>query len=111
MSTDTDTSESGRRDAYAAAASKVVLITGAGSGIGAATARLPAAGGHRVFLGARRTDRLEALVGELVAAGHSAAYRRLDGTDAADVRSFVDVARAVYGRVAAIAAAGTATER
>ncbi|WP_329399453.1 SDR family oxidoreductase [Streptomyces lydicus] len=78
---------------------KTVVITGASSGIGEATARRLAADGHRVFLGARRTDRLAALTGRLVGAGGSAAYRRVDVTDADDVCAFVDAARAAFGRV------------
>ncbi|WP_234440874.1 SDR family oxidoreductase [Streptomyces rimosus] len=89
----------GDETADAAGPGKVVLITGASSGIGEATACRLAADGHRVFLGARRTDRLAALADRLTAGGHTAAYRRLDVTDPADVRAFVDAARAAYGRV------------
>ncbi|MGW2917886.1 SDR family oxidoreductase [Streptomyces angustmyceticus] len=78
---------------------KVVLITGASSGIGAATARRLAADGHRVFLGARRDERLETLCGEIGSAGGTAAFRRLDVTSAADLRAFVEAARTTYGRV------------
>ncbi|MEU2392288.1 SDR family oxidoreductase [Streptomyces sp. NPDC007369] len=78
---------------------KVVAITGASSGIGAAAARRLAADGHRLLLGARRTDRLEALTGDIAAAGGTAEFRRLDVTDAADVRDFVAAARERYGRV------------
>ncbi|MFH8680384.1 SDR family oxidoreductase [Streptomyces lydicus] len=78
---------------------RTVVITGASSGIGEATARRLAADGHRVFLGARRTDRLAALTDQLVAAGGTAAYRRVDVTDADGVRAFVDAARAAFGRV------------
>lgn len=78
---------------------KVVLITGASSGIGEATARKLALDGHCLYLGARRTERLEHLADELVDSGGTAAFRRLDVTDLADVRSFVEAAHQRFGRV------------
>ncbi|MDV3126741.1 SDR family oxidoreductase [Mycobacterium sp. 21AC1] len=78
---------------------KTVLITGASSGIGDATARRLAAAGHRVFLGARRTDRLQQLVDGIANSGGTASSRRLDVTDPADMRGFVADAVATYGRV------------
>ena len=78
---------------------KVVLITGASSGIGEGCARLLAEKGARVVLGARRVERLQQLVEEITAAGGTAIARRLDVTDAADVQAFVDAALAEYGRV------------
>jgi NADP-dependent 3-hydroxy acid dehydrogenase YdfG len=78
---------------------KVVLVTGASSGIGAGIARELAAGGAKLMLGARRTDRLEALAAELAAAGGVVETRRLDVTDRLDVQAFADAARAVWGRI------------
>jgi NADP-dependent 3-hydroxy acid dehydrogenase YdfG len=78
---------------------KVVLITGASSGIGEATARVVAAAGHHVVLGARRTDRLAALVQDIRAAGGKADHQQLDVTDLASVRAFVDHAHQRHGRI------------
>lgn len=81
---------------------KNIVITGASSGIGAATAARLAADGHRVFLGARRTDRLEQLVKSIAAQGGVASFRELDVTDASDVQGFVDTAGAEFGRIDAL---------
>jgi NADP-dependent 3-hydroxy acid dehydrogenase YdfG len=78
---------------------KTVLITGASSGIGEAAALRLADDGHRLFLGARRTQRLQALAGRIEAAGGTASFRRLDVTDAADVQQFVADATDTYGGV------------
>jgi NADP-dependent 3-hydroxy acid dehydrogenase YdfG len=81
---------------------KTVAVTGASSGIGEATARRLAADGHRVLLGARRTDRLERLVEEITEEGGTAAFRELDVTDVASMRSFIDAALGEYGRIDAL---------
>lgn len=81
---------------------KNIVITGASSGIGAATAARLVADGHRVFLGARRTDRLEQLVKSIAAQGGVASFRELDVTDASDVQGFVDTAGAEFGRIDAL---------
>ncbi|VEF11176.1 Short-chain dehydrogenase/reductase SDR [Pseudomonas fluorescens] len=78
---------------------KVVLITGASSGIGEAAARLIAGKGAHVVLGARRTERLEKLVGEIEANGGSASARALDVTDLQSMEAFVAFAKAQYGKV------------
>lgn len=78
---------------------KVVLITGASSGIGEATARLLAAAGATVVLGARRTERLEKLVAEIEAAGGSASYRALDVTSRDDMKAFAAAAKSDFGRI------------
>lgn len=78
---------------------KVVLITGASSGIGAATARHLAALGARVVLGARRLDRLTSLAAEISAAGGEVRVRTLDVTRRADFEAFVASAREAYGDI------------
>jgi len=71
---------------------KVVVVTGASSGLGAETARHLAAKGAVVVLGARRTDRIDALASELVAAGHKAKAIATDVTDRNQVKNLVDTA-------------------
>ncbi|MFL2028233.1 SDR family oxidoreductase [Loigolactobacillus zhaoyuanensis] len=78
---------------------KVIVITGASSGIGEASAKLLAANGARVVLGARRENRLQALVSTIEAAGGQAAYRVTDVTKATDVQALVDLAKTKFGGI------------
>lgn len=75
-------------------ATRTAVVTGASSGIGAATARQLAAAGYHVVLTARRKDRIEALAAEITAAGHEATAHALDVTD----RTAVDVLAASLER-------------
>jgi NADP-dependent 3-hydroxy acid dehydrogenase YdfG len=78
---------------------KIILITGASSGIGAGIARELAGSGAKLLLGARRLDRLEALQAELSGTKADVRTRKLDVTDRADVRDFAEHARQSWGRV------------
>lgn len=78
---------------------KVVAITGASSGIGEATARLLAERGAKVFLGARRIDKLKAIVGDIVKAGGEADSHPLDVTKCDEVLTFVKGAQSRFGRL------------
>lgn len=73
----------------------VMIVTGASSGIGAATARAAAAAGARLVLAARRYDRISELAAELP----DAIAVRCDVTDGNQVRAVVDAALGRYGRV------------
>jgi len=79
--------------------SKTVLVTGASSGIGEATARRLAAEGHHVILTARRTERLETVAADLRGSGHSAEAHGLDVSDRAAVAALVDSVVADHGRL------------
>ncbi|MDT6979641.1 SDR family oxidoreductase [Levilactobacillus zymae] len=78
---------------------KVVVITGASAGIGAATAKTLAAKGAHLFVGARREAPLQELVHTIRAAGGTAAYQIVDVTDQAAVTRFITAARTRYGRI------------
>jgi NADP-dependent 3-hydroxy acid dehydrogenase YdfG len=78
---------------------KVVLITGASSGIGEATARLLAQKGARVVLGARRTDHLKEIVSQIRDRGGSAEYYSLDVTSLDAMQAFVAFAKDKFGGI------------
>ncbi len=83
-------------------ADKVVIITGASSGIGEATARLLASKGAKVVLGARREDKLKQIVDEIEKNGGQAVYQTLDVTQQSDNDNIVKLAKATFGRIDAV---------
>jgi NADP-dependent 3-hydroxy acid dehydrogenase YdfG len=89
----------------------VLLITGASSGIGAATARHAAEAGYRVVLGARRESELRKLAGEL-GGDERAVARRCDVSDWADVEGLAEAAMERFGHLDAVFAnAGVGAKR
>ena len=78
---------------------KVVVITGASSGLGEATARLLSKEGAIVVLGARRADRLRSLVDELISQDGKAVAMTTDVTQRDQVQKLVDAAVQAYGRI------------
>ncbi len=79
------------------ATEKVVLITGASSGIGAATARLLARSGTRLMLGARRAKPLATLCEEINASGGDAIYQPVDVANRNEMQAFCDTALERFG--------------
>jgi NADP-dependent 3-hydroxy acid dehydrogenase YdfG len=99
-----------RREANMQPEQRTIAITGASAGIGAATARLLAARGARVVLGARREDALAGIVAEIEADGGHAAACVVDVTQPEDLRRLVAHAVERFGRLDALVAnAGVAT--
>jgi NADP-dependent 3-hydroxy acid dehydrogenase YdfG len=82
---------------------KVVAITGAGRGIGAATARVLAARGARVVLGSRGMEELAATAEAIAAGGGEVAYRCTDVTRPQDLRALVELAVQRFGRLDVLA--------
>jgi NADP-dependent 3-hydroxy acid dehydrogenase YdfG len=78
---------------------KAVVITGASSGLGLATARLLARQGAAVALGARRLDRLQAAAQEINGSGGKALAMTVDVTQRAQVQRFVDTTVQEFGRI------------
>jgi NADP-dependent 3-hydroxy acid dehydrogenase YdfG len=78
---------------------KIVVVTGASSGLGEATARLLSAQGARLALGARRADRLHSLAKDLQAGGGKAFVLQTDVTRPEQVKALVDLAVQSYGRL------------
>jgi NADP-dependent 3-hydroxy acid dehydrogenase YdfG len=83
-------------------AGKIVVITGASSGLGEATARLLSAQGAPVVLGARRADRLQSLASELTGRGGKALAVTTDVSRRDQVKKLVDAAVQTFGRIDAM---------
>ena len=81
---------------------KVIIITGASSGIGEATAYKLAEHGARLVLGARREDKLKAIADKIQASGGQAVYRATDVVKPEDNQALVDLAKSRFGQVDAI---------
>jgi NADP-dependent 3-hydroxy acid dehydrogenase YdfG len=78
---------------------KVIVITGASSGIGEASALLLAERGAKLVLGARGTDRLQALADRIVASGGDAVWVRTDVKQRGDLSQLVKLACDRYGKL------------
>lgn len=78
---------------------KVVVITGASSGIGETTAQILAQQGAKVILGARRTERLAKLVDKIRAEGGSADYKAVDVSKREQMEALIQFAKTTFGRV------------
>ncbi|WP_373536789.1 SDR family oxidoreductase [Microcoleus sp.] len=78
---------------------KVVIITGASSGLGEATAKRLAASGAKLMLAARREDRLKELVDAIARSGGTATYRVTDVTDRAQVETLAKETLSTYSRI------------
>ncbi|OAS15905.1 SDR family oxidoreductase [Paenibacillus oryzisoli] len=79
--------------------SKVVIITGASSGIGQATALLLAKNGAKVVLAARREDRLKSIAEQIQQSGGSAVYVKTDVSSAGEMRNLANYAVQEYGQI------------
>ena len=78
---------------------KVVIVTGASSGIGEATAKLLASKGAKLVLGARRADKLKRIVDEIERSGGHAVYHELEVTNPSDNDRIVKLAKETFGRL------------
>ncbi|PHM06721.1 SDR family oxidoreductase [Nostoc sp. 'Peltigera malacea cyanobiont' DB3992] len=78
---------------------KVVIITGASSGLGEATAKRLAASGAKLMLAARREDRLKELVGAIAKSGGTATYQVTDVADRAQMEALAKETLSTYGRI------------
>lgn len=78
---------------------KIILVTGASSGIGEAAVHELARAGAKLFIGARRSHRLQSLAREL---GEQVAWKELDVTDADSFEAFAAAAEARFGRIDAL---------
>lgn len=78
---------------------KVVIITGASSGLGEATARHLAKNGAKLMLAARREERLQELVSKIEQAGGTAKYQIVDVTDKSQVEALAKATKDAYGKI------------